>query len=236
MRATVRTTGELLITAGVVVLLFCVYELYGTGVYTAQAQRDLGEQLRRTWAAEPEVVPPAPPRPGAPAAPPAEVRPVRVQIGDGLAVLRIPRLGADWAKVVVEGTDRESLKKGPGHGPASALPGETGNSVISGHRTTYGAPFNRLDELRRGDAVVVETRTTWYTYRVRGTEIVAPTDVAVVLPVPRRPGARPTEALLTLTTCHPEYSARQRLIVAAVLEDARPTSAGPPPSLPPIEA
>jgi sortase A len=86
-------------------------------------------------------------------------------------VLRIPRLG-DWndrPPVVVEGVSTSDLKKGPGHIPGTALPGELGNVVLSGHRTTYGAPFERFDELRPGDAVVVETRDTWFTYTVTGT-------------------------------------------------------------------
>jgi sortase A len=153
--------------------------------------------------------------------------------GEGLAVLRVPRLG-DWndePPVVVEGVSVADLKRGPGHMPGTALPGEVGNVVLSGHRTTYGAPFQRLDELDPGDAVVLETRDSWFTYTVTGARIVAPTAVEVAYPVPGDRGATPTERLLTLTTCHPEYSARERLVVSAQLAAADPKSGEPPAAL-----
>jgi len=103
--------------------------------------------------------------------------------------------------------------------------------VLSGHRTTYGAPFNRVDELRPNDAVVLETQDTWLTYRVTGTLIVSPTAIEVTYPVPNRPGDRPTQRLLTLTTCNPKYSARERLVVRAVLEARLSKGHGLPPAL-----
>ena len=113
--------------------------------------------------------------------------------------------------MVVEGVDRESWKKGPGHMPWTPLPGQPGNSVISGHRVTYGRPFFDLDQLSPGDVIEVETGIGVHTYEVRETRIVAPTDVWVA--GPRR------GAWLTLTTCHPRFSAAQRLIVFAELVD-----------------
>jgi sortase A len=106
-----------------------------------------------------------------------------------------------------------------------------GNAVISGHRTTYGAPFNRFDELVPGTPVVVETADAWLTYRVTEQRIVSPTAVEVTWPVPGRRDVDPTERLLTFTTCHPEYSARERLVVHAVLESEALKDAGPPPAL-----
>ena len=211
---TLRGLGEALITLGVVVLLFSGYELYFTGLATGRAQRAEARELRDEW--------------GAPTASPAEPRPVprQIALGDGIAILRIPRLGDDYAKVVFEGVRTADLRKGPGHVPGTAMPGTIGNFVVSGHRTTYGAPFGRLDELRPGDAVVVETRDTWFTYRVVGAEIVRPSEVEVILPVPRRPGAKPTKALLTMTTCHPKYSARQRLITYAELTETTAKAPG----------
>ena len=217
VRAVVRTAGELLVTFGLVVLLFCVYDLYVTGLYTESQQKSLTQELTQTWDATPRT--PA----VAGATPAVDPGP---ELGDAMAILRIPAFGADWARVVVEGVGREDLKKGPGHYPGTAGPGEVGNLVISGHRTTYGAPFNRLDELREGDDLVLETRDSYYTYRVTGQEVVAPTDVDVLLPVPDQPGVRATEALLTLTTCNPKYSARERLILFAALTTTTPKAAG----------
>jgi sortase A len=118
---------------------------------------------------------------------------------------------------VVEGVSHDDLKKGPGHFPGTDLPGQLGNVVISGHRTTYGAPFNRLDELHTGDAIVLETRTTFFTYTVQRIFVVKPSAIGVTYHVPDHPGLAPTQRLLTLTTCNPKYSARTRLIVRAVL-------------------
>jgi sortase A len=224
VRTFLRGLGQTLITLGVVVLLFCVYELYFTNVYTNNQQDKLGDQIVKTWTA------PAPsPAPGSKLATPIP--------GKALAIIRMPRIGMTGkvgphgARVVVEGVGHEDLKKGPGHYPGTALPGAIGNMVISGHRTTYGAPFNRVDELRPGDAIVLETRDTWFTYRVTSEQVVPPTAVEVTYPVPGKKGAVPTKRLLTLTTCNPKYSARTRLIVHALLESALPKSQGDPPAL-----
>ena len=196
-----RGLGQTLITAGVVILLFVVYELWFTGLETAREQSRLTTAIEEDWkhglgsyVTEADRLKPIP-------------------IGSGVAVMRVPRFGEDWAKVVVEGVDLRDLRDGPGHYPGTALPGQVGNFVVSGHRTTYGAPFNRVDELRPGDAIVVETRDTWYTYRVTSSEIVRPTAIEVTYPVPRDRDAKPTKALITITSCHPKYSARQRIIV-----------------------
>ncbi|MDT7572170.1 MAG: sortase [Actinomycetota bacterium] len=222
VRTFLRGLGQTLITLGVVVLLFCVYELYFTNLYTDKQQDQLGDQIQQTWSA------PAP-APGSKLATP--------DLGKALAVIRIPRIGMTGkvsphgARVVVEGVGHEDLKRGPGHYPGTALPGVVGNMVISGHRTTYGAPFNRVDELKPGDAIVLETRDTWFTYRVTSEQVVSPTAVEVTYPVPGNKTAMPTKRLLTLTTCNPKYSAKQRLIVHAILDTSLPKSAGDPPAL-----
>lgn len=135
----------------------------------------------------------------------------RVKVGQGLTRLKIPKIGVDV--LVVEGTTPAALRAGAGHYPATPLPGEVGNVAIAGHRTTYGRPFNRLDELGPGDTLQLETPVAVYTYRAvpafagHGNPwVVLPTDVSVVAPIP---GKR----MLTLTTCNPKGSARQRLIL-----------------------
>ncbi len=213
-RSAVRGVGELLITLGVVVLLFCVYELQVTNLYTAHDQARLGDQLSRAWDS------PAPDEP---------------PLGDAYARFYLPRLRGTDPLVVVQGVGVPDLKKGPGHLPTSAAPGEVGNLVLSGHRTTYGAPFADLGELQAGDALVVETADRWVTYRTTGSQVVAPSAVEVTLPVPGSPDATPTQAVITLTTCDPKYSARQRLIVSGLLADTRPKSAGRPPALTDLE-
>jgi len=125
----------------------------------------------------------------------------------------IPKIEVET--VVGEGTDSQSLKKGPGYEALTPLPGDIGRSTISGHRTTYGAQFNRLDELENGDLIYLETiNNELLTYVVTGMEIVLPTDVWIL------EGTGKKE--LILTTCTPKYSAARRLIIIAELLEAFP--------------
>ncbi len=225
VRTGLRGLGQSLITLGLVLLLFVVYELEVTNLYTDQQQSQLGRELSREWAG------PDPTRPVRKPGQPATV-PVVAALGRALARIYLPSISRDYVRVVVEGVATEDLKRGPGHYPGTAAPGAVGNTVISGHRTTYGAPFNRLAELRTGDQVVLETQGSWFTYRVSELQIVQPTAIAVTYPVPGQFGAIPTKRLLTLTTCNPEYSARQRLIVRAELVASLAKRAGVlPPAL-----
>ncbi|GAC1327242.1 MAG: hypothetical protein NVSMB13_13330 [Mycobacteriales bacterium] len=146
-----------------------------------------------------------------------------VQVGQGLTRLRIPKLDVDV--LVVEGTTPSALRAGAGHYEGTALPGEAGNVAIAGHRTTFGRPFNRMDELRDGDTVRLETPTADYTYTVLpafdghpNPWQVQPTDYGVV-------GPTGTNHSLTLTTCHPKGSAKQRLIVRLALTATQPRAA-----------
>jgi sortase A len=207
IRTLLRGVGQLLITLGVVVLLFCVYELEFTSAYTHKEQGQLDRALLHEWVQSP----------AGPADPVGPVLPAS-SLGKGFARIYLPTLGAKQVHVVVEGVSHEDLKKGPGHFPGTDLPGQLGNVVISGHRTTYGAPFNRLNELHVGDPIVLETRTMFFTYAVQRIFVVKPSAIGVTYHVPDHLGATPTQRLLTLTTCNPKYSARTRLIVRAVLQ------------------
>jgi sortase A len=234
-----RGVGELLLTAGVVLLLFVVYELYVTDWLNDRTQSSLDEQIHQQWAAaDPGVAPVSP----VPVAPP---------VGEPLAVLHVPRLGEDFARVVLEGTAEDQLRDGPGHYVGTALPGQVGNLAIAGHRVGKGSPFLDADTLVPGDPIVVETADSWFTYRVLGDpasgdpaadptgipgqQIVTPADVEVIAAVPGAPGVAPTSAYLTLTTCHPKYSARQRLVVHAVLEGAGTSKADAPDGPPALQ-
>ncbi|MEO3786284.1 class E sortase [Actinocorallia sp. B10E7] len=206
MRGLIKVLGEFFITFGLVVLLFVTYELWGTGRYTQAHQETLAEQLDQKWSE--------------PAAP--HVTTEKVRLGDGLALIRIPRFGKDYRFVIVEGTSPADLRRGPGHYAKTALPGQIGNFVVSGHRTTYSAPFNKADRLRAGDEILIDTKKTQYVYKVTKLQIVAPTRIEVTAPVPLHPGRKPKKKLITLTTCHPKYSAAQRLIVFGELDRQLP--------------
>jgi sortase A len=200
VRRLLRGTGWTFIGMGSFVLYFLVYQLVGTNAVTSRGQSELRSQLQREWSATPR----------APKRDPKKVVPKRVARGKALAVLDIPKIQLD-NKVVIEGVGRDELRKGPGHVPSTVLPGQDGTFGVSGHRTTYGAPFYRLDELAKGDTITVVTREAIYTYTVTRTDIVRPTDTQVLDNV-EGPDGKP-KATITLTTCHPRYSARQRLIV-----------------------
>jgi sortase A len=200
VRRLLRGTGWTFIGMGSFVLYFLVYQLVGTNAVTSRGQSDLRNELQREWSATPVTR----------TRDPKKVEPRRPTLGKPLAVLDIPKIRVD-NKVVVEGVGRDELRKGPGHVPSTVLPGQDGTFGVSGHRTTYGAPFYRLNELAKGDTITVVTREAIYTYTVTRTAIVRPTDTQVLDNV-KGPDGKP-EATITLTTCHPRYSARQRLIV-----------------------
>jgi sortase A len=238
----VRTIGEVLITAGLVVLLFVVYELYVTDWFSEGKQAAASTGLDDDW---------------------ANGRQLHSELIDGKAFARmyVPSFGTDYHFTIQEGVGPASLEIGPGHYKGTALPGEPGNFAVAGHRVGKGAPFNDLDLLNSCDAVVVETATDFFVYRVlphdeemagwaagkgrqpqcakvgtlrepnapdggaygetSGRKIVNPNRGDAVAPVPYRPVDLLPKAsqvsLLTLTTCHPQFSDRQRLIVHAVL-------------------
>jgi sortase A len=137
--------------------------------------------------------------------PPRRVIRRRPLEGDAIARIEIPAI--DVTDYVVEGTDVDSLRKGPGHYPETPLPGEQGTTAIAGHRTTYGAPFRHVDELDRGDRILVDMPDGRFVYRVEDTRIVDDQDLSVLEPVGYR--------RLMLSACHPLYSAAQRVIVFA---------------------
>lgn len=211
VRAAIRVTGKGLVGLGILLLLFVAYQLWGTGIAERRAQSSLRAQFQRQRPLPPEGAPaPAPTLAARPTTPATTPTP---DLGEALASIKIPRI--DLEKVVVEGVGVEDLKKGPGHYPGTAMPGEIGNAAIAGHRTTYGAPFGRLDELEAGDPIVLATRSGEFRYEVTESKIVSPEDVWVLDPTP--------DGRLTLTTCHPRYSAAQRLIIVAVLTTPPPT-------------
>ena len=221
IRGAVRGLGELLITAGLVLLLFVAYQLVWTNVEAHRQTDKVADSIREDWAH------------GRPSATGTTTRPraAKVDFGRGFAFLHIPRLGKRWNVPVVEGVDLPDLARGVGHYPETALPGQVGNFAVAGHRATNGEPFAYLDRVRPGDVVVAETRSRWFTYVVDRTRIVSPTSTWVLDPVPGKPDEQPTQALLTLTTCNPRWASYERLIVFGHLVQERPKRDGPPEAL-----
>ncbi len=198
--------GRVLLVAGVLVLLFIPYLLWGTGLQTARSQSVLRQQFQadrhKVGATTPTTAPKRSDQP-------ALVAPTMADppIGSPVGTIDIPKIGVQM--VVVEGTDEIRLQQGPGHYPGTPLPGEAGNAAIAGHRTTYLHPFYNLNELNPGDAIFIVTTQGAFQYDVTSSESVLPTDVSVV--------DNTVTPQLTLTTCNPRFSASQRLVVHAGL-------------------
>jgi sortase A len=242
-RRTVREVGLALVTLGVVVLAFATYQLFGTTLAEQKAQTRLQHRFAAALAhnekrarSDPTTTSPAPsrgagsgtrPRPRR-RAPSANDNPTvgtagaispSLPAGAALDHMVIPKIGVN--KYIVQGTAANDLAEGPGHYIGTPLPGQVGNSAIAGHRTTYGAPFYRLDKLSIGDRIYLTSTTDQiFVYRVVTTEVVSPTDTAVLDPT--------THAELTLTTCNPPFSATNRLVVVADLIGRPPASAVSP--------
>jgi sortase A len=215
LRRGVRELGLALITIGVIILLFVLYQLFGTGVAESHSQSTLAKQFNQAVTAA-KGGSPATDNPtlgsgssssqsqAEPSAPP----------GGAIDHLIIPRIGVN--KFVVEGVQVDDLMKGPGHYPGTVLPGQDGNAAIAGHRTTYGAPFFDLNELSVGDPIyITDLAGRTFTYTVsQPPRVVSPNDVSVLNPTPY--------AALTLTTCNPRFEATSRLIVVARLTGGAP--------------
>nr|WP_017538310.1 MULTISPECIES: class E sortase [Nocardiopsis] len=216
-RGILRGFGELLFTAGVVMLFFAVYQIYGKQMETDREQQGLDNDLQQAW--EEPKGPDSEPLPGS-----ADSR------------LYIPGLDLEW--VVVNGVQPEDIRYSPGRytdddvaGGDAASAGELGNYAVAGHRTS--GIFWDLDQLSDGDPLVLEDAENFYTYEVIEEEVVTPDQVDVVDPDPFDPENNddPQRALLTLTTCAPKLNNTHRLIVHAELTDTRPKDEGMPESI-----
>lgn len=228
----VGVLGELLITAGVIVMLFLGWYVWLNDIVAGneqqQAAEEVQQELQDRWERGEGVVE-RPSDPGEPVvAEPAAA-------GEVFATLIVPRFGDDYARPIAGGVDLRTVLNnrqiGIGHYLETQMPGEIGNFAVAAHRTTYGAPFADIAELRVGDLIYVETADGWYEYAFRGLEYVWPTAVQVLEPVPQAPQVEPTDRILTMTSCNPKFSSAERIIAYAVMENWYPRADGPPASL-----
>ncbi|MFC6152377.1 class E sortase [Nocardioides yefusunii] len=207
---TVRLAAELALTAGFVLLLFAFYLLVWTGHRNAAVQADLLAEIRTTDSNGKIQLPAKPSN------------------GDGVAIMHIPRFGDDWEQVIVEGTENEDLMKGPGHFKGTAMPGKKGNFAIAGHRATHGEPFAKVEEIEVGDEILVETNDEWLVYTVAWTQIVPPTAMSLLEPVPGYPGKKAKQRQMTIITCHPRWGSTERYVVGTQLTKRVAAEAGRP--------
>lgn len=235
----VGVLGELLITLGVLVLLFVGWYLWLNDVIVGGEQTQSATELRQEWEEQAreergEASPPEPVVEGlSPDQAPVMAEPTTLNAA--FATLIVPRFGDDYARTIGQGIAvREVLnsrRTGVGHYPGTQMPGELGNFAIAAHRNANGAPFGKLVDLRVGDHVYVETEAGWYEYTFRGLEYVLPTEVDVIAPTPRAPQTEPTERILTMTTCNPLFSTAERVIAYSVMTAWYPREGGMPAEL-----
>ena len=237
--------GEVLVTVGVVTLLFVAWQLWIGDWIGAAEKNAAGHALSAQWAQEREQLPPASTPSasatpaGTPTARPAVPPPAMPQARDAqvFGVMFVPRFGADYAVPMAGGVSRARTLDpiGIGHYPGTPMPGAVGNVALAAHRTTFGKPFNLIATLRVGDPIVIETKGGWYTYRFRNLEYVKPDAVDVLLPVPQEAHVKADGRYLTMTSCSPMYYKSERIVAYSVFESFTPASAGPPAWLPGVK-
>lgn len=232
----VGVAGELLVTAGVILLLFVVWQLWWTNVESdanqsrviAEFARELGDPADQSADAAAAAPPSAGDGFGVPV-----VGTAPGQAGT-IGIMYIPRFGADYTRPIVEGTSGDVLDTlGLGHYSTTAMPGAVGNFAVAGHRQTHGAVLDNIHTLVPGDRIYVQTKDGFYVYVYRNNQIVLPERTDVLAPVPTRLGVAPTESYLTMTSCNPRFGSEERIIAYALLSDWRPASAGPPAEIAP---
>ncbi|PQZ90251.1 class E sortase [Arthrobacter sp. MYb227] len=212
--------GEILITLGIVLLLFVAWELWWTNLDANKAQQEVTAQFAQGLEVGPALdedkdFGPAPI--------------AKIPDNETFGIFYIPRFGKDFAHPVTNGVGMDVLNTvGIGHYPDTQAPGELGNFAVAAHRQTHGQVFWDIDKFQTGDKIYLQTAEGFYTYEWRNTEIVEPSQGEVLLPVPHEPGSEPTTSILTMTSCHPPFTTRLRIIAYSELTSWRPADAGPP--------
>jgi sortase A len=199
-----------LVLAGVSLLGFVGWQYWGTNAVARHQQAAVTQDLLKAWGGDPAVEDLLGPQGSA-------------DLGDAMALVRVPAFGRDYVVPVIEGVRPEDLAQGLGHYPGTALPGQIGNFAIAGHRVTNGEPLREMPELRPGDKVLVETSDAVYTYRLTSDPndlVVQPQDTWVLDPIPGKPsGTPPDQARITLTTCAELFHTSDRMIAFGRLVD-----------------
>ena len=233
-------TGEILITVGVLVQLFWLWNVGINDWIQGFTQSQAASSMAQQWQEEAGDGDASDTQQtedgglsvyGAPVDGPPPVADV-VSQGTAFATLYAPRFGDTYQRVIAEGVDLATVlndqRLGVGRYPQSTPLGEEGNFAIAGHRTSFGASFGNISELRLGDRLYIETREGWYSYQFRNLEYVWASEVDVLNPVPKQDSVEVTDRLLTLTSCHPRFSDAERIIAYAVFDGWYPRAGGPP--------
>ena len=191
--------AELLLTAGLFVLLFIGWQLWWTNIEAESVQQNAISQVTQEWDQAKKKS--------------KDGKPTTPIEGETWGILYIPIFGHNYAKPIAEGIGMDVLNTvGVGRYPQTQMIGEKGNVAFAGHRQTHGQVFWDMDKLSEGDTAYIQTKDGIYSYKLRQLQYVSPEQSDVLLPVPGQPGAKPQEKLMTLTTCHPPFSMAERII------------------------
>jgi sortase A len=222
----VGVLGELLITAGVFVLLFLGWQLWLQDILVGGVQQTQAQKLGQTWQND------AIPQKSTPSVAPIVAPIVEKAPGNAqqFAILYVPRWGKTWQRPIAQGVGVADVLDaiGVGHYPGTQMPGQVGNFAIAAHRHAYGGGFEYLHQLHVGDSVYVGTKDGWYQYTFRDIQYVQPNQVNVLQPVPMEPGVAPTDRIITMTTCNPFFSTAERMIAYGLFDRFYPEAGGPP--------
>lgn len=216
----VTAIGEVILLLGIFVAAFTLWNLYVTDL---QAERQTAQAVEDFKAPCPDIT-----SLDERTSPPPEIEPVAS--GQLFATMHVPA----WHFMTIpikEGTSQAVLNTGAaGHYLGTAMPGQVGNFSVAGHRRTYGSNFRRVDILKPGAPIIVETKNAWIIYKVESTRIVSPKNLEVIKPNPID-DSKPAQAYLTMTTCHPEYGNSERFIVHNIFDHWVPKETGIPKEL-----
>lgn len=214
--------GELLLTAGVLVMLFLGWQLFLNDLIVGQQLQ--AESLEQSQQWEKNI---ADAVAGEPDKPPVLVAPGNAQ---RFGLLVVPRFGADYYRPIAEGIGVSDVLNSNnfGHYPDTQMPGDLGNFAIAAHRKAYGGNLEHINELQVGDSIYVETKDGWYRYVFRNLEYVKPTGVGVIDPVPQHDGMKAKDRIITLTSCNPLFSTAERIIAYGVFDRFYPRAGGAP--------
>lgn len=210
--------GELLITAGVILMLYVVWQIYINDPVVGAKQESQAKTYTQTQTSTDQTKQ-------------FETISKSLKQGKVFGKIYVPRFGATYQRLIGQGTFQNvTLNKiGVGHYVSSQWPGEVGNFAVAAHRTSHGAPFNKIDTLQGGDLVFVQTNDKWFEYEYRQTKVVDPSDINVISKIPKElNGAHAGGKYMTMTSCHPKWSNQQRIIVWLELVNEYPTSDGMP--------
>jgi len=234
--------GELLITAGMLVLCYIGWQVWLADIITGSQYASQARSLSQKWDAEEQKDPTPAPTSSATAGPsgpagttedvPVGTAPTKT--ADVFAALIIPRFDtpADphFYRPIAQGVSNTQVlqKKGIGHYPTTGMPGAVGNFAIASHRTFYGGALHNVPDLRLGDHIYVETQAGWYMYQFRNLQYMPPTEVQVLEAVPEQLGVTADDRVITMTTCNPLLSTKERMAAYGVFEKFYPRAGGAP--------